>query len=593
MLKSTQVKNDIKTIEDVFHSFDLKGDKKRILEALSLFEQKTEDYKESPYLSAVIKWHKNLFLQKTGHFPRAEQLLEESLNLLETSTDQFVQRWKLKIYLSLGYIHNAQWNYLDAESYVKDALELALSKPSLSNYLGEIYSLLSKANLSLNRYSESRKYVRLEKEIGNKKYKANKKDDSLGIIYAYALVNYSRINRSIDLPDLSIRKSIDESIDIFNRLNNEKGGLIAQLELAEFLYMTNVADDALQTVLTLEPVFKEREMYEQLIQAQLLAVKIYQKFFDYTHAEEKCNDIIIVAKERGLETVPIMADALFEMGTVCCATNQDTKALEFFKRASKLGMILGIKTIIIRAFNASKSIDKYKAYELLSPDLVYEDAVFIRNRLKPKISTFKETRAKIKLFATTMFVDIIGFSALMKKSDQDVTVRMIDELIDRMYLIIYQHNGYIDKFLGDGFMAIFEHGFSFRPETAFKAVSSGTDIQRALNHKNRKLKKVYGADFNIGVRIGISTGEIYAIWLGNYIKTEFTYLGNSVNLASKLESQASKRIMLIDEKTYQLLKDRILSEPERVNLPSLGETKAYQVIRLARMSERPSGLTQK
>jgi len=155
-----------------------------------------------------------------------------------------------------------------------------------------------------------------------------------------------------------------------------------------------------------------------------------------------------------------------------------------------------------------------------------------------------------------------------------------------MYLIIYQHNGYIDKFLGDGFMAIFEHGNAVNPQTAFLAVKSGLDIHRALNHKNRKLRKTYGADKNIRVRIGISTGEIYALLLGNYIKTEFTYLGNSVNLASKLESHADKQFILIDQETHGWVKERILCDPERILIPGLGETPVYRVLRLARMHDR-------
>jgi len=586
MFDSTQMKNDIKAIEDIFLSLDLKGSKDKILESLSFFEQKTGDYKESPYFFAIIKWYKNIFLQKAGYFVRAEQLLDEILKALEKNSEPFCQHWKLKTYISLGYVHNEQWNYLDAESYLMDAVELALSEPSFSKFLGEIYALLSTVNLSLGRYGEAIKYSRLEKEICSDQYRAQSSDASLGISYAYSLINHSRINRLIDLPDLSIRESLDESIGIFNRFKKEKGEFIARMELAEFLYMTNMADDALQSVLVLEPIFKERKMYKQLIQAKLLAIKIYRKLFAYNRMKDKCNEIEILAKEQCLETTPIMADILLEMGAVFYAMNQDIKALGFYKRAAKLGMILGIKTVIKRAFDASKSIDKYKANELLSSDLVYKDNVFLRNRLEPKISPFYKARAKIKLFATSMFVDIIGFSALMKKIDQDTTVRMIDELIDRMYLIIYQNNGYIDKFLGDGFMAIFEHGSAFEPELAFNAIISGTDIDRALNHKNRKLKKIYGIKKYINVRIGISTGEIYAIWLGNYIKTEFTYLGNSVNLASKLESQANKGFILIDDKTNQLVKDRILSEPEQIIIPGLGETKAHHVKRLARMFER-------
>jgi class 3 adenylate cyclase len=323
------------------------------------------------------------------------------------------------------------------------------------------------------------------------------------------------------------------------------------------------------------------------MQAGLLAARVFRRFLDYEEAETKLYDLIMLAKKHRLESDPLMADVFYELGSIYYATNEESKAYDNFRESAKLGMVCGIKDIIIRAFTAARSIDKYKANELLTSNLVYDDAVFIKSRLGRKMSPFKASRAKTKLYASTLFVDIVDFSRMMRNSDESLTVKMIDELIDRMYLIIYQCDGYIDKFLGDGFMAIFEHGHALSPKNAFCAIKSGVDIHRALKHKNRKLKRAYGVDKNIQVRIGISTGEIYAIILGNYIKTEFTYLGNSVNLASKLESQAGNESILIDEETYRLVNHQIISEPEKIVIPGLGETTAHRVLRLARMQDRP------
>ncbi len=587
MLNLDRTRKEIQQIEKIFHSLDLTGPKSRLLDSLAQFEQQTAEFMNISHLSAVIRWHKNIILQKSNHFPRAEQLLDEAIDILENRPESIFTRWKLKINLSLGYVHDAEWNYLDAEFYLKDAEELALSDPSLNKFLGEIYSLLSKTNFFLGRYNQAKRYVALEKEKSYENYSTNPSDEGLADIYAYALVNFARITRSVDLVDQRVKDDIDESIAVFSRSKNEKGLLLARLEKAEFKYLVNQVDEALQISLELEPLLKDKQMQRERMQALLLAARILRKLLDYEQAESKLNNLFALAAENQLENVPLMADALFEMGAVQYTINEEANSLEFFRKSAKLGMVLGIKNIIIRAFDATRSIDRYKAQELLTSDLVYEDAMFVRNRLNRTISPFREQRAKAKLFASTLFVDIVGFSRTMKRSDEDMVIRMVDELIDRMYLIIYRYNGYVDKFLGDGFMAIFEHGFSLDPDVAFNAVKAGMDIHRALNHKNRKLRKVYGSDKNIQVRIGISTGEIYAILLGNYIKTEFTYLGNSVNLASKLESRATEQFMLIDDQSFQLVKDRILSEPEDIFIPGLGKTPTYKVLRLARIHDRP------
>ena len=163
---------------------------------------------------------------------------------------------------------------------------------------------------------------------------------------------------------------------------------------------------------------------------------------------------------------------------------------------------------------------------------------------------------------------------------------MIDELVDRLCLIIYQNGGYIDKFLGDGFMAIFEHGDHMDAEIALRSVRAGIDIQRALGHKNRKLKQAFGVNKQIKIRMGMSSGEIYAIVLGNFIKREYTYLGNSVNLASKLESMAAQQLMLIDAQTFELVKGRIMARRQEIQIPDMGSLSAYEVLRLSRINER-------
>jgi class 3 adenylate cyclase len=586
MLDTTQTEKDIQKIEDYFRACSKAESKAEILKSLAQFEQKTSDFQKSPLLAAVIKWHKNLFLQKAHALPRAEQLLDEAIDTLQDRSEYVFKRWKIKIYISLGYVHKARWNYLDAESYLTDAMDIARSELALTKHLGEIYSLLGRVNLALSRHHQAKQYAALEKEICYQNYIGNTSDQGLANIYAYALVNYSRINRLVGLIDQEISDNLSEAIRIFSHLNNEKGQILSRLEKAEFQFLINQIDTALETSIDLEPTLTRKAMHKEGMQAGLLAAKIYRKILDYEEAETKLNELISLARKHHLETDKLMADAFFELGSVCYAIDEESKAYTYFRESAKVGMVLGIKDIIIRAFDAARLVDKYKARELLTSDLVYQDAVFVRNRLGRSISPFRGSRAKTKLFASTLFVDIVDFSRMMKRSDESLTVKMVDELIDRMYLIIYQYKGYIDKFLGDGFMAIFEHGPELSSEKAFNAIRSGADIHRALKHKNRKLKSVYGFDKNIHVRIGISSGEIYAMVLGNYIKTEFTYLGNSVNLASKLESQASNESMLIDEDTYQLVNKQILSEPEKIIIPGLGKTTAHRVLRLARMHER-------
>ena len=80
--------------------------------------------------------------------------------------------------------------------------------------------------------------------------------------------------------------------------------------------------------------------------------------------------------------------------------------------------------------------------------------------------------------------------------------------------------------------------------------------------------------------------NIYAIVLGNYVKREFTYLGDSVGLVSSVQGKDTVPGLLIDDSTFRLVEDRIVSEPAATTLPEEGELPVYRVSRLARTRER-------
>lgn len=579
-----EIEKKIKTIRNLFSPSSLKGSKKEIIRSLDQFEQETSSFIDHPGLDAIIKWHKNIYLQYTNNYARSEELLDAALtNLTKIELQPVFQRWFLKIYLSLGYTHRAQRNYLDAEFYLKEALKIASKEADLIKFKGEIHSLLASVNLYLNRSNKAIRHVDYEK---NEAYKLYKKDESHALIYAFALYDYCKINRIIGAYNSNIEKYIEESIKLFDDFSHFNGSLRAQLELAQWYLCCKSYDLALKKAKLLIQRFDDLNMLKEYLEAGLLIANVHKEMYDYDQAESKLDQLIKIATQSHLANEEIIADLYYTKGTVFATYNLDREAFDYYRKSTKIGMALGVKSIIIRAFNAARLINPYPAREFITSDLVYQDACFIRNRLKLTSTPFFAAKTRIKLIASTLFLDIVGFSSLMRKSSEDMTVTMIDELIDRLCLIIYQNGGYIDKFLGDGFMAIFEHGERLNKEMAYRAVRSAMDILRSLNHKNRKLKQVYGVNRKIRLRMGLSTGEIYALVLGNYIKREYTYLGNSVNLASKLEGMASKHLMLADKKTFDLVENRVLAKKQLIQIPDIGKMAAYEIHRLSRQTER-------
>lgn len=583
MPKDTTNDTRVQEIRNLFVPSDLEGDREQILSALNRFEKETQRFIHHEGLSAVIKWHKSLYLQKVRHYSRSEELLDEALTKLEETEEAGFQRWRLKIYLSLGYNHRSQCNYLDAEFYLKEALKLSLTEPKLNKFQGEIYSLLASINYRLNRFNKAIKYVSQERRKAHDLYQSN---PAFAVIYAYALYDYCRMTRLIGATDPKIDDDLATAVELFDKMNYTSGLLKARLEVAYWAFLQRSYDRALEGATLLETRLHEQRMDLEALEAGLLTAQIQQSMYDFEAAEAKLDELLAMAAELEIKKETIMADIYFLKGEIYANYNMDREAFEYFRESAKIGMAMGVKHHIIRAFNEARKISPYPAKEFVSADLVYQDALFIRDRIKQSITPFSHTKTKVKLFASTLFLDIVGFSSLMRASKEDTTVAMIDELVDRLCLIIYQNGGYIDKFLGDGFMAIFEHGDHMDAEIALRSVRAGIDIQRALGHKNRKLKQAFGVNKHIKIRMGMSSGEIYAIVLGNFIKREYTYLGNSVNLASKLESMAAQQLMLIDAQTFELIKDRVMARRQTVDIPDLGSVNAYEVLRLSRFNER-------
>jgi adenylate cyclase len=135
---------------------------------------------------------------------------------------------------------------------------------------------------------------------------------------------------------------------------------------------------------------------------------------------------------------------------------------------------------------------------------------------------------------TVMFVDIRSFTAQSEHLPPDQAVRLLNEFLHAMVEVVEgEHGGMINKFLGDGFMAIFGVGSSAHNH-ADRAVAAGRSMERALERLN--LERARRGEGPLGIGIGINTGPAIVGSIGSPDRMEFTVIGNTVNVASRIES---------------------------------------------------------
>jgi adenylate cyclase len=147
---------------------------------------------------------------------------------------------------------------------------------------------------------------------------------------------------------------------------------------------------------------------------------------------------------------------------------------------------------------------------------------------------------------TVLFADIRGFTALSEKENPEKIVGLLNKYFTAMSEIIFAYGGTLDKYIGDGLMAIFGAPTA-SPEDAKNALKTAVAMQKRLRTLNEELSaEGYG---RVEIGIGLHTGIATIGYIGSEQRSEYTAIGDVVNLASRLEQIARGGQILISEAT--------------------------------------------
>ena len=164
--------------------------------------------------------------------------------------------------------------------------------------------------------------------------------------------------------------------------------------------------------------------------------------------------------------------------------------------------------------------------------------------------------------ATVFFSDIKGFSGLGELLTATTLVKLLNTYFSEMTTLIHARNGIIDKFVGDGLMAFWTAPFSRGESHATDACLAALAQQHAVEKLRKHLSDVLGLRRDLpefSVRMGLATGDLVVGTIGAPNARSFTVIGDTVNLASRLEgaNNAYATSILVDEGTFQLAQNDV------------------------------------
>ena len=230
-----------------------------------------------------------------------------------------------------------------------------------------------------------------------------------------------------------------------------------------------------------------------------------------------------------------------------------------FLRKDQTSVPLGLMTSLLKDSD-SKDVGILIVFHDLSEIRRYSSlkdmfSRYVAKQVVEKISSSDEqlTLHGEKRDVTVLFSDIRGFTTMTEQLEPTEVVSILNEYFSCMIDVIYQYEGTLDKFLGDGIMCLFGAPME-QSNHPVRAARTALAMQEALDIFNQKQRRQGQRILEVG--IGINSGDAVVGNVGSEKRLEYTAIGDNVNLAARLQAIAQGGQILISESTYQAIKSQ-------------------------------------
>jgi len=152
--------------------------------------------------------------------------------------------------------------------------------------------------------------------------------------------------------------------------------------------------------------------------------------------------------------------------------------------------------------------------------------------------------------ATVLFADLSGYTAVAERMDPEAVKAFIDRALQRLGQEVVRYGGTVDKYIGDNVMAVFGAPVAHEDDPE-RAVRAGLAMQGAMEEINKDID--VAADVSFLLRVGINSGDVLAGQVGD----GYTVIGDTVNVAARLQAAARPGSVTVGEMTHRLTRGTI------------------------------------
>src|SRR5256886_8893292 len=192
-----------------------------------------------------------------------------------------------------------------------------------------------------------------------------------------------------------------------------------------------------------------------------------------------------------------------------------------------------------------------------------------------------QTGASERRPLTVLFADIAGSTALAERMDPEDWTEIVSQAFARMNATVTRYNGTIARLMGDGVLAFFGAPVAHEDDP-LRAVRCGLDMARAVDDLGTELK------VDLKVRVGINTGPVVVGMVGTQAASEYTAMGDAVNVASRMQALARPGTVLVSGATHRFVAALV----ESVDVGALdlkGKTNAVQAYEVTGLKAGATG----